>query len=246
MRKTILLVSALMLSVGPAGASGPQIADPEGDSNGLPGNVDTRPASYDPADILSVTLSTEYVSVPVGSDGVDHRPTALLVRFRTLGEPRAEAGNLAFGIHTQIGDCDSSFVGYVRGRMIPINDGQAGKARWVQFGDCPNRPSEIYRTAGFGTAVDHPSWTAAADLAARTVTVRFPLDTLTSAQAGLLRPGARLSAPSAQSFASRSIYIVSDAGASAPTSYYDGTDQGTDFVLASDVPPDVPCTRSCP
>lgn len=249
MRRGIVLVAALAVLVVPVSSLGasasPQITDIAGDANGLPVSHDTRPASYDPADLLSVTMSTEYAAVPVGEDGIDYQERALLIRLATLGNPVPDAGTLGFGIGTDLGTCRSSFAGYVSGPIGNTGDGAGGTVRWVQFGECPDLDPDT-SMLGFGTAVDHPQWTATADPDARAVTLRLPFASLSEAQAAFLRPGARLASPTAQSWLSRSAYVVGDAGARAAIAYFDGTQTGADFTIGSDVPDDLPCTRGCP
>jgi len=250
MHRGIAVAAAVIVLYAPGSgvlaSGGPQITDIAGDANGLPVSQDTRPASYDPADILAVTMSTDYVAVPVGGDGIDYQERALLIRFDTFGSPVPDAGTLAFGVGADLGACQSSFGGYVSGPIGNTGDGTGGTVRWVQFGECPDLEPDEFSVLGFGTAVDHPQWTATADPAARTVTLRIPFASLTEGQAAFLRPGARIASPSAQSWMSRSVYVVSDAGARAALAFFDATDTGSDFTIGEDVPPDVPCTQGCP
>lgn len=238
MRRTIVLVAAvMMLSSLDAAAAGPQIVDMAGDANGLDAGIDTRPASHDPADLLSVRLSTEHEAVPVGEDGIDYQERALLVTFATLAGPIPEHGTLAFALRADLGTCSSSFMGMV--------DAEGGSpVMWTQFGQCPDVDPGSGLLPVTGSFAQNDRWTTT--VGDGSVTLRIPFESLTIEQAAFLRPGAVAAAPSARSMVMLHHRVDPGVASTARLATLDTTAVGASFTIGEDVPEDVPCTRGCP
>lgn len=172
--------------------------------------VHTGQAVDDGADLRRVTVS---------SDG----GTALVVRFDLGADPQS-GPPLGFVLDTALGDCSSSFAAMPEGG--PSGTPYVG---WFQEGEsCPD-PSGV---DGFGSVVSDPRWTAT--VGATAVVLRLPLDTLTEAQAQLLRPGAVLAAPSGRSFLHLAAGTSEEDLVQVRPAYTDGTAPGRDWVLGED------------
>jgi len=250
MRRGILMtmVAGMALATmlpGAATAAGPQITDPAGDANGTGQPLDTRPASLDPADVLDVTIETEYLATPVGEDGIDYEPTALLVRFETLAAPRSDTTTFSYVLQSRVGSCPMSLAGYIAGTLTNPGDGRPGDVRWTWSGGCPGVPVSDNPVVGNGAAHENPAWTAQVDQPARELRMRIPFASLTAQQSQVLRPGARIDEPRAFTYHTAGAYIVGTFGFFASATPIDSTATGASFTIGEDVPADVPCTRGC-
>ena len=234
-----LLMLVFLLAPGSAGANDPQphITDIAGDANTDLVEADTSPASYDPADILSVRFETEYVAIPVGDDGIDHEPTALVVHYATLAPPSSDATTISWDVTAEIGGCLSRLRVADRGIVGFPLDPDEGMLTWAQFEEtCPDTAGEPAWS---------PFWSATLDESSGGWKWRIPLDSLTPSQADVLAPGATISAAWA---ATRTYGLLTATNLPGDITLWriDKTGTGTDFVIGEDVPPDVPCTQGCP
>ncbi|MGH2710536.1 MAG: hypothetical protein ACRDH9_04950, partial [Actinomycetota bacterium] len=216
------------------------ITDPPGDANGLTGQQpDTRPASYDPADLRTVTLETTYDAIPVGEDGIDYVPTGLGVRFGTTGTPDApEGGPIAvYRVDVRLDGHDV----YLEGRVIHEWGQPARAVSLIQMTDgC---------LGGEGQCWSRSRGTATIDPARKELVVRFPLASLDAEELALLGPGNVLVYPRGGTTLSHGSLFVQAGGRRTQVERevrLDLTVTGGDFRIGSDVPPDVPCTVGCP
>ncbi|HEX9892113.1 MAG TPA: hypothetical protein VGB28_08635 [Actinomycetota bacterium] len=241
---TVLLSTTAGAASGPAGT----INDQAGDANGVNGvwysaamlgyiTEEVRnlvfqgdpagegivtPGSYGPGDLREVRFETEYESVPVGEDGLDHRATALRIVFRTeeppaapLGTGRLELEVIAWMQGPATKPCRTSFA------LSVFEDGTVTGPGWYRFEDC---------VGGLATPTD-PRWTGT--VAGSEVTLRIPFDAIDEIGALYLQEGGILRGPHA-STQLRGLNTL------------DVTRVGADVVLGSDMPEDVPCTKGCP
>lgn len=238
------LVSALGL-VSSASASSPQITDIAGDANGLNAvdqEHDSRPASYDPGDLRYVSMETTYQAIPVGEDGIHYEPTGLAVHLGTTAVPEVPDTSM-FGVYR----LDATVQGHslhldaqvlrdpgeptrVTGAHIDVSDG------------CLN-------AAGPCTRTSKAAWTAAIDQQRREVVLHFPFASLEDQEAELLAMGVTLEAPRGEMiypYRWTSILVLGATIRVDQTALIDATPRGADFVIGSDIPADVPCTRGCP
>ena len=225
----------------PSGAP-PQIEDIAGDANGLNSagvQLDTRPASYDPADLLTVRMETTYDAIPVGDDGIRHEPTGLAITIGTLATPRSfeDSLSLAYRLDTVIAGCRSYL------EAATTSDGTV--TYWDQIHGPPSAcPNPNITTP---TAISHPEWTATVDPADRTIRLHYPFSSLTAVQAQYLKVGNTLQRPSGATLLLRELAgWNSVTGRREAPQILDATATGPDFVIGSDVPPDIPCTTGCP
>jgi hypothetical protein len=225
---------------GGAFAQGPQITDIAGDANGLVVSQDTRPASYDPADLLEVRFRTTYQATPVGDDGIDYVPTGLAIHFDTLAPVKSDGPTVAFTVYADLDGCSGSFRGFVGGPLTNPGDGRAGSAVW-SYNDCP----EVVPVLHSSHSAEHERFTALTDPAGELV-VTYPFEAFTAEQRDVLDVGTRLDAPRAYTQTSQGADLVGTFGLWVQAVTIDWTDTGAAFVVGEDVPPDVPCTRGCP
>ncbi|HEX9892221.1 MAG TPA: hypothetical protein VGB28_09195 [Actinomycetota bacterium] len=226
----------------PAGG-GPHIEDVAGDANGLNAaglQLDTRPASYDRADLLTIRMETTYDTVPVGEDGVHHEPTGLAITVGTVATPGTieDREGLVYRVDTVIAGCRSYLEAWI------YND--VTTARWDQVDGppaaCPD--GENQQAPGHGSK---PEWTATVDPASKTVRSWYPFASLSARQADYLKVGNSLRTPRGGTLALREYSTWNGAtGRIGAGLLLDATATGPDFVIGSDVPPDVPCTKGCP
>jgi len=252
MIRPVAIVAFLALAGTPAsaGSAVPLVTDLAGDANGLGlphipggqvrailgdaldqdpfgGGVSTGPASYAPADILSVGYETEYEAIPVGEDGIDYRATALVVRMATAATPASPAGNTAFTVYQHLreeggGVCRSSL-------QITLAEGQGPgtyPVRWSQ-----ESQFESFCARESGTYTD-PAWTA--NVSSSGIEMRIPFSTLVGIEDLYVHEGATLARTLGLT---RSVSLVPQ---------WDRTPLGADWTIGQDMPADVPCTRGCP
>lgn len=245
---TVVAAGMALAAAAPGAATdaGPQIVDPAGDANGTGLPNDTRPASYDPADILDVTLETEYTATPVGEDGIDYEPVALLVRYETLAAPRSDTTTMAYLLRSRVGSCRNSLTGFVRGTATNPGDPRPGRVEWSWTGGCPGVPISDNPVIGVGAKYEDARWTAQVDEQARELRVRIPFGSLTAVQAEVFGVGARIEEPSAVTWNTVGAYLIGTFGLWGFLTPLDGTAAGRPFTVGEDVPADVPCTRGCP
>ena len=210
------------------------ITDPAGDANGVnsqdaiaPGPPISSPASYSAADLRTVRFQTTYVGLPVGDNGIDYQPTGLRIHMSTEGPPRALGPTLQFRLTTRIGaSCQSLLQGSVRGTASTPADPADGKVEWVRVdGSCPG---------GAGTGTES-GWVA--QVSGTSVILSFPFGSLDTAELGILGEGSSLSTPKA---GTRTIF------GSVAAPQLDETSVGAQWVIGSDMPADIPCTKRCP
>jgi hypothetical protein len=224
-------------------AGTPHIEDIAGDANGLNATglqVDTRPASYDRADLLTVRMETTYDAIPVGDDGVHHEPTGLAITVGTLAAPGTieDGEGLVYRLDTVIAGCRSYLEAWI------YND--VTTARWDQVDGppaaCPD--GENQQSPGHGAK---PEWTATVDPVTKTVRSWYPFASLSTRQADYLKVGSSLRTPRGGTLALREYSTWNGAtGRMGAGLLLDGTATGPDFVIGSDVPADIPCTKGCP
>lgn len=232
--RTIALLVAALVAVPTAAQAAPQVVDIAGDANGTEDRVgDTRPASYDPGDILSIEASTAYSAASVGEDGIDYEPTGVRIRWTTLGSPATTAIPMAFRFSFDAGsDCFSSIEVFLHG-TVPSVDPEDRSVHWWQEGlSCPN-------TSPYGHAFVEVPWQVS--VSGSTLTIDAPYAAMNEAQAAFLADGAELTG-----LRGLTTYFLSAAEGWAWFPWLDFARHGTDFVIGSDVPTDVPCTRGCP
>ncbi len=220
----------------------PDIEDIAGDANGLNVTgiqVDTRPASYDRADLLTVRLETTYAAIPVGDDGIDYQPTGVAITHRTQAIPGSfeNTFSLAYRLDTVIAGC--------RSYLEAATTSSGTVTYWDQIDGPPTAcPNPNITTPA---AITHPAWTATIDSEARTIRLHYPFSSLSAAQAQYLKIGNTLQRPRGATFLLREMAgWNSVTGRREAPVLLDTTATGPDFVIGSDVPADVPCTRSCP
>lgn len=232
----VAMAVALSFAAGPAAAGDPQITDIAGDANFVSGFTptgDTRPASYDPGDLVSVKFETAYVEVPVGADGIHYEPTGVAWRFRTLASPDTTTLTMDLRILFDVGGCLSEFDAYLHGDLPDGQDFRDKVVEWWQLqGACPD---ESY------PPLTNPNWKVTIDPDAGELAVSLPYSSLTEEQAGLFVPGNVIEGPYAETSA-----FIGTSGGWVWFPWLDFGGPGSDFVIGSDVPPDVPCTRDCP
>lgn len=215
------------------------ITDPLGDANGITNlQPDTRPASYDPADMRTVRVETTYDATPIGDDGIDYEPTGVAIRIGTTATPDApeEAPHTVYRYATRIDGLEVHLEAEVfREPGEP--------ARGISF---------IHVTDGC-TGGSGPCWsrsrgTAEIDPERKEIVLRFPFAALDAEEMALLGAGNVLVAPrgeTAVSLGSTTVqvgqrYLIER------EARLDLTVRGGDFRVGSDVPPDVACTSGCP
>ena len=220
------------------------ITDPVGDANGLTGQqVDTRPASYDPADIRTVTLGTTYDEVPVGEDGMLYEPTGLAVGIGTTATPDVPDPLLPEG---------NPHVLY---RLDVTIDGHRVHLEAELFRDPgqPARAVSFIHVADGCTGGEGPCWarsrgSATIDPERKEIVMHFPFSSLNAEEMELLGPGNVLVYPrgaTAVPHGSTTVE-VGDRYIVEREARLDLTVYGGDFRVGSDVPADEPCTSGCP
>lgn len=221
--------SASLLGVAAEGARDLLGGDPTGEGAATPG-------SLAPADVRFASISTEYESVPVGADGVDHRATAVVIAIRTEEPPDLPVYTTRTPLRLEViaqvvppgqpvkrpqdpvqnvgyVDCLMAFTGVVDSRG-------GAKAEWWRWESC-GEPGAGPAVAGATASID-----------GSTLTLRYPLAGFDAVGRAYLAEGATMHRWAA--------------GTEVAGKAIDVTRRGPDFVIGSDMPPDVPCTRDCP
>lgn len=248
------LIALFALSTPAVGWPGEQaegsqvVVDIAGDANGVNAvgvEQDTRPASYGPADLLHGAVETTYVAIPVGDDGIHYEPTGLRVRLGTLEPPNLPEyppGVAGPSIFRLVSNIDGLTV-RLDASVHRETDGSLDAIAYIHVTDgCFGGGGPCWRQS-------RASWKASIDPAQKAVILFFPFEELNGEGLALLGPGNAITAPRGETVLSYSRttiqaggqFLILERGALA-----DGTPPGQDFVVGSDVPPDVPCTRACP
>ena len=239
MRRAVLSVAALAALTAlvlPAGADGPapHVTDAAGDANAVNGQglaevpAPGLPAQYAPADLLSVTYSTSFDTVPVGDDGVRHVVTGLQARVVTAAPVKSDGPTLLYRLNVDIGGCGGFVQYYENGPSSGPVDPKGVEFRQLASRGCPA-----------DATVRYPSWSVVKEGSTLLFDLRFA--GLRPADQSFFRPGAFLSTRSAE------VRTTVGAVAIQPTApAVDIASGGTDFKIGSDVPKDVACTTGCP
>jgi hypothetical protein len=229
----------------------PHIVDPRGDANaltfpyapgGVVGNVQrtlfpddplgpgtaTEPASLAPADLLSVRFETTFVAIPIGEDGIDYRGTGIRVDLRTTEAPRSLGLTTLYEIATHL---PSGSVGcrHNFSAVFPGQDG--GNAQPYARAGVGGSADGCW--AGEGGSVTLPAATLTVVAQPPGLVIQIAADTVPEDIRPMFEEGGVIQSPVAWT-ALASI---------APR--IDGTLRGPDFIIGSDMPADVPCTKGC-
>jgi len=235
MRKTLTTVCTVLttLVIGALpGAAGTvedaEITDPAGDANFVSvasGNQqDTRPASFDNADLRAVWFETEYSTAKIldpetgAIRRVEHRPVALVIKFATQApvRPLTPWGALRFKVLATTPACQATFE-----VLVATNPA---------FDSAEIRPAAPSTSCGEVSIVKSPVMPTY-DGAVSTIT--FPLAHEQVSQ--VISAGTVLSQTSA-------LVIASPPAGSPIPSPSDQTASGRNFTVGQDLPPDVDCT----
>ena len=250
MKKLALLLFLSAALPATAADTTPQITDIGGDANGLtfpyaPGGVvgnlqrslfpedplgpgTATPVSVAEADILSVSLQTTYVSIPIGEDGIDHVATGIRATIGSSASPVGGDATISYEIGTMVPGgtgCRMTiyavFPGQVStGATTPRAGANiGGTADGCPLGIVDSFPGQV------GLSVTSNPTRIVIDVP-RTA---FPEDALWYVDEGLL-----LHKPNAWTHGQALVPRI------------DATSFGPDFVLGQDMPEDVPCTKGCP
>jgi hypothetical protein len=227
----------------------PQIVDAAGDANFLntqgstsvepASGPDTRPASLDGADIVSIRFHTRYSTAKLrNTDGtvqsVDYRPSALQVDITMAGDVKPTDGpSLLFRVQAMLGTCETWFQGWVRGSQGQPTEPERADIRKLTA-TCPGGANTV--TNGFTYTID-----------GNVITMTYPFQAaaFSGAMAGFIKDGTEITAPT--SFLNNANYphvraSVNGGTLTAPT--IDQTARMTDFTVGSDVPADVVCAKA--
>jgi hypothetical protein len=238
--RTRLLAAGAALALGalvlPAGAAGPaaHVTDQAGDANAingqgvslLAGTADgmATPQQYAPADLLSITYSTTFDTVPVGDDGVKHVATGVQARIVTTAPAKSDGPTLIYRINAEVGNCGGFLQHYLSGPTSAPTDGKGLEFR--QFAS---------RGCAADATVRNVAWTATQDGTALVFT--FPYAGMAGADRNNFAVGKTIVTNAAEV---RTLLVAATAPA------IDTTAPGTNFKIGSDLPQDVPCTTGCP
>jgi hypothetical protein len=228
-----LALGALVLPAGAAPAA--HVTDQAGDANavnsqGLPllaGNGadgTATPQQYAPADLLSITYSTTFDTVPVGDDGVQHVATGVQARIVTTAPAKSDGPTLIYRINAEIGNCGGFLQHYLRGPASAPTDGNGLEFR--QFAS---------RGCAADATVRNAAWKATPDGTALVFT--FPYAGMAGAERNNFAVGKTIVTNAAE--------VRTQLGV-ATVPAIDITGPGANFKIGSDVPKDVPCTTGCP
>ena len=228
-------VSLPTLPVGAGTASDPEITDVAGDANmingqglapGLEETPDTRPASVDSMDLISVRFETSYDSRQIrdSEEGpvlrVEHVPVALLVHIETQGpvRPTAAFTGQRYIISSNLPGCRAWFVMYVS------PDGSSDDTAFRAIDRCGSLQEQEYLQMPADPLIE-----------GSTSTLTFPFDF--PKLDGVVEPGITISQPVA--------YVINSYSTLGPAPQniprYDETAPGRAFVIGQDVPPDIDC-----
>jgi hypothetical protein len=238
--RTRLLAAGAALALGalvlPAGAAGPaaQVTDQAGDANAvnsqgvslLAGTADgmATPQQYAPADLLSITYSTTFDTVPVGDDGLRYVATGLQARIVTTEAAKSDGPTLIYRLNVDIGSCGGFLDNYVSGpASAPID------LKGLVFRQFASRGCAANAT------VVPPGWSSAVD--GKALVFTMPFAQLSSADKPNFAVGKLVTTTAAEV---RTLLVAATAPA------IDRTGEGAPFRIGSDLPQDVPCTTGCP
>ena len=244
---TILVLGGVAQGAEPA----PHIVDPRGDANavtfpyapgGVVGNLQrtlfaddplgpgtaTEPASVAPADLLSVRFETTFVAIPIGEDGIDYRGTGVRVHMQTTEAPRSLGPTTLYEIATHLPSgslgCRHSFSavfpGQESGNAPPFaRAGVGGSADgcWAGEAGSVTLPAVL-------TAVAQPPG----------LVIQVATDSVTEDVRPMFEERTAIQSP------------VAWTALASVAPRIDGTLRAPDFVIGSDMPADVPCTKGCP
>lgn len=224
----VALVSAAALPGAAGTAEDPEITDPAGDANFIGAAAgteeDTRPASFDNADLRAVWFETEHSTTKIMDPAtgavarVEHRPVALVINIETQGpvRPLAPWGSLRFKVPVAMPGCEATFELLVATNpafdSVEIRPATAGSCGELSIAKSPVTPT-------YDGAVS---------------TISFPLAHEQISQ--VISAGTALSQVDA-------LVIASPPVGGAGPAPLDETAVGRDFTIGQDVPPDVDCTE---
>ena len=240
-----ILVSALALSLAvTTGATAdeppplPGVTDPAGDANAINGQgfltgteegPDTRPVSWDGADLVHVQYETTFTRKKVrGANrkvlGVEYTPTGLRVKFTTLGPIGTPGPTAIYRIDANLGECNVFFQMYVRGPSAAPSDVQRGEVRKLTA-TCPGGATTY--ASGVNMAVR-----------GNVAIVEYPFDAFVGVQQGLIAPGVEItgSLPQVRTLLGTVVTLT------APQ--IDEAVEMPPFVIGSDVPANVDCRQT--
>lgn len=229
---TPILVGALLIP-GPSSTAGtgvdPEITDVAGDANyingqdvaaGLEHGPDTRPASFDNVDLVSVWFETPYETNRVLDSAtgevlrVEHEPTGLLIHWKTAGPilPMDPFTHVDYIVRTHVGDCELK---------LSIRVGSANPGSSIY-------PWSLGCDGWWGRNVDPPV------IQGNIGTGTFLRKSPNPSKPSYFLPGVTLKG----SFGLVQAHLPR---AEQGFIYQDETKIGRDFTIGQDVPPDVEC-----
>lgn len=231
------LIIAVALAVPAPSAAGTEflLTDIAGDANFTHETLgDTRPASYEHGDLLTVSVETTYIARPVGADGIDYEATGLRVRTRTAAPADGTTIPIAIRFGFDVDGCSHRFDTYRHGAVETYPPD--GSVEWWQEGaggDCPSTGQQTWAQRVTGWAVTTEG---------NETIVTAPYASMSATERAHFGVGSTIGAASA----STTVAFGTDAGHRWWFPWIDfALDSGNVFVIGSDVPPDVPCTREC-
>ncbi len=236
MRVAMSVVVLLMVSVLglPAAAvePTPQITDPAGDANAVNGqgfvtggaaSGTSTPVAYAPADLLSVRYSSTYTATAVGN-GTTHTLSGLEARITTAAPPVSGGPTLIYRLNVDIGSCGGFVQYYAAGPASAPTDGVGLEFRQFAARGCA--ADATIRPAGWVGVVE-----------GNTLIFRMPLKGLTGSDKTNFSAGKAVVTTAAEVRTQIGVLTAPAIDITAP---------GTNFVIGSDKPADVPCTAGCP
>ena len=245
-RRTAILLPVVVLALALAtpgwttAPPSPQITDIAGDANLANGHglydlgegVDTRPASLDVADLRAIRFETEYETVVDRDETgratwVRHVPSALNLHITTQGAfVQQPPISLTYRVPVFAGECPLVFQLSLRGPEGTPVHGHGAELQVQNAQRC-------------GTSQGSWSEGVTYALAGNTATMRFPL----AATGGLLGDGINLQ-PSERAHVKRTMHVTIGLAFDAyriQGAMLDIAPLGRDFVIGSDLPPDIDC-----
>jgi hypothetical protein len=186
------------------------------------------------ADLLAVRFETTFVAIPIGEDGIDYQATGIRLHLLTAATPRSLGPTTSYRLTTHLPPgalgCRLSIGATFRGPLSPPSADPAAFAT-AHIGG----PADGCTVADSGSVdADRSALRLTVAEAPAGLTVEVPQTAFGEDARYHLDEGAVLPAPLAWtevvSFSPR----------------IDATRMGADFVVGSDMPADVPCTKRCP
>jgi len=235
------------------GTAAGAVNDIAGDANGLGpagAHQDSRPASFGPADLRYAGIETTYEAIPVGEDGIHYEPTGLVIRLGTEAPPDVPDCPDPLSALCPVGPSAYRLATTIDGHSVRLDatvhreaDGSLDAIAYLHVADgCSGGGGTCWRRF-------RASWEATVDLERKEVVVRFPFASLAPDEADLIGLGNTLGQPRGETILSYTTSTVQAAGQTLILERgvsADVTPRARDFLVGSDVPPDVPCTRGCP